>query len=314
MGTVMKLSIRWLLITTSSVLISAASLAADTQTPSNWQAELMAWRAERAKNLRAPNGWLSLVGLDWLNPGDNSVGSAAGNALKLKSQAVPYLGTVRLSKDSIELLPPANGYPKGLQVDGKPPANPQPLTADDKGKPSKITIATLQVTVIHRGDQYGLRIRDSQSPTRTGFHGLKWYPPNSALRVKAQWTPYNPPLKRKVPTILGTEIEADVPGKATFTLDGQTMNLEPILEEPGDTELFFIVKDTTSQDKSYGAGRFLYTPLPDHGLAQPGELWLDFNRLENPPCAYTPYATCPLPPPQNRLQVALPAGEQRYHD
>jgi len=310
----MKLSIRSLLIAACVVLIYAATFAADTQTPSNWQTELIAWRAERAKNLQAPNGWLSLVGLEWLKPGENSVGAAAGNALKLKSQAVPYLGTVRLGKDSIELLPPADGYPKGLQVDGKPPANPQPLTADDKSKPSKITIATLQVTVIHRGDQYGLRIRDSQSPTRTGFHGLKWYPPNPALRVKAEWTPYNPPLKRKVPTILGTEIEADVPGKATFTLDGQTMSLEPILEEPGDTELFFIVKDTTSQDKSYGAGRFLYTPLPDHGLAQAGELWLDFNRLENPPCAYTPYATCPLPPPQNRLQVALPAGEQRYHD
>ena len=310
----MKLSIRCFFVVACIVLTSAASFAADAQTPSNWQAELTAWRAERAKDLQAPNGWLSLVGLEWLKPGDNSVGSAEANALKLKSAAVPYLGIVRLNRDSIELLPPANGYPKGLQVDGKPPANPQPLTADEKGKPSKITIATLQVTVIHRGDQFGLRIRDSQSPTRTGFHGLKWYPPNPALRVKAQWTPYNPPLKRKVPTILGTEVEAEVPGKATFTLDGKTLSLEPIMEGPGETELFFIVKDTTSQDTSYGAGRFLYTPLPDHGLTQRGELWLDFNYLQNPPCAYTPYATCPLPPPQNRLQVALPAGEQRYHD
>jgi len=310
----MKLSIRCFFVAACIVLTSAASFAADAQTPSNWQAELTAWRAERAKDLQAPNGWLSLVGLEWLKPGDNSVGSAEANALKLKSAAVPYLGIVRLNRDSIELLPPANGYPKGLQVDGKPPANPQPLTADEKGKPSKINIATLQVTVIHRGDQFGLRIRDSQSPTRTGFHGLKWYPPNPALRVKAQWTPYNPPLKRKVPTILGTEVEAEVPGKATFTLDGKTLSLEPIMEGPGETELFFIVKDTTSQDTSYGAGRFLYTPLPDHGLTQRGELWLDFNYLQNPPCAYTPYATCPLPPPQNRLQVALPAGEQRYHD
>jgi len=227
---------------------------------------------------------------------------------------VPQLGIVRLNSNSIDLLPESGGYPKGLLVDGKTPGNPQPLAADDSGKPSKITIATMQVTVIRRGDKYGLRIRDSQSPTRTGFHGLKWYPPDPALRVKGQWTPYNPPLKRKVPTVLGTEIEADVPGKVTFTLNGQNLSLEPILEEPTDKVLFFIVKDTTSQDKTYGAGRFLYTPFPDHGLTQPGELWLDFNRLENPPCAYTPYATCPLAPPQNRLQVALPAGEQRYHD
>jgi uncharacterized protein (DUF1684 family) len=310
----MKLSTRWFLIAISAFVFTTAALAADTSTPSNWQKELMAWHAERAKNLQAPNGWLSLVGLDWLKPRNNSVGSAADNTLKLKSQAVPYLGIVRLNSNSIDLLPPANGYPKGLQVDGKTPANPQPLAADDTGKPTKITISTLLVTVIHRGDQFGLRIRDSQSPTRTGFHGLKWYPPNPALRVKGQWTPYNPPLKRKVPTILGTEIEADVPGKVTFALDGQSLSLEPILEEPTDKELFFIVKDTTTQEKSYGAGRFLYTPFPSNGLTQPGELWLDFNRLENPPCAYTPYATCPLPPPQNRLQVALPAGEQRYHD
>ncbi len=310
----MKLFIRTLLVVACISLIVAAAFAADTQPPADWQSGLLAWRAEHAKNLQAPNGWLSLVGLDWLKPGDNSVGSDAANVIKLKSPAPPNLGIVRLGNNSIELLPPNGGYPKGLQVDGKPPANPQPLTSDDTGKPSRITIATLQVTVIHRGDKYGLRIRDSQSPTRTGFHGLKWYPPNPALRVKAQWTPYNPPLKRKVPTVLGTEIEAEVPGKVTFTLDGQSLSLEPILEEPGDTELFFIIKDTTSQDKTYGAGRFLYTPFPDHGLTQPGELWLDFNRLENPPCAYTPYATCPLAPPQNRLQVALPAGEQRYHD
>ncbi|MFZ0707392.1 MAG: DUF1684 domain-containing protein [Candidatus Korobacteraceae bacterium] len=310
----MNLRHRSLLVAASVLFITAAAFAADTQPPADWQKDLLAWHSERAKNLQAPYGWLSLVGLDWLKPGDNSVGSAADNALKLKSQAVPHLGVVRLGSNSIELLPPAGGYPKELRVDGKAPANPQPLAADDQPKPSKITFATLQVTVIHRGDQYGLRIKDSQSPTRVGFHGLKWYPPDPALRVKAEWTPYNPPLKRKVPTVLGTEIEADVPGKVTFTLNGQSLSLEPILEDPGDKELFFIIKDTTTQDKSYGAGRFLYTPFPSHGLTQPGELWLDFNRLENPPCAYTPYATCPLAPPQNRLQVALPAGEQRYHD
>ncbi len=310
----MNLPRRTLLVAASILLITAAAFAADAQPPADWQKDLMSWHAERAKNLQAPNGWLSLVGLEWLKPGDNSVGNAADNTLKMRSKAVPHLGIVRMQNNSIELLSPAGGYPKELRVDGKTPANPQPLTADDSGKPSKITIETLQVTVIHRGEQYGLRIRDSQSPTRTGFHGLKWYPPDPALRVKAEWTPYNPPLKRKVPTVLGTEIEAEVPGKVTFTLNGQSLSLEPILEEPTDKELFFIIKDTTSQDKTYGAGRFLYTPFPNHGLTQPGELWLDFNRMENPPCAYTPYATCPLAPPQNRLQVALPAGEQRYHD
>jgi uncharacterized protein (DUF1684 family) len=107
---------------------------------------------------------------------------------------------------------------------------------------------------------------------------------------------------------------SDIPGVAEFTLDGKAFRLEPILESPDDKDLFFILRDATSRTETYGAGRFLYTDLPDHGLNQPGELWLDFNRAENPPCAYTPFATCPLPPPQNRLQVAIPAGQQRYHD
>jgi uncharacterized protein (DUF1684 family) len=115
----------------------------------------------------------------------------------------------------------------------------------------------------------------------------------------------------KIPTILGTTVEDKVPGAAEFTIDGKTVRLEPIVE---DGSLFFILRDTTSHSTTYGAGRFLYTELPSNGLDKPGELWLDFNRLQNPPCAYTPYATCPLPPPQNRLTVAIPAGERRYHD
>ena len=311
----MRLSGRILSVFVTILLISAAAVAADsTQTPADWQKNLLAWHAERAKNLQAPNGWLSLVGLEWLKNGDNTVGNAPENTLKLRGNSVPYVGIVRLQGTNITLLPPAGGYPKDLRVDGKAPLNPQNLAPDTTGKPSKVTIGTQTITVIQRGEQYGLRIRDTQSPTRTGFHGLKWYAPDPALRVKGQWTPYNPPLKRKIPTVLGTEIEAEVPGKVTFTINGQSLSLEPMLEEPTDKELMFVVKDTTSQEKTYGAGRFLYTKFPSNGLAQAGELWLDFNYLENPPCAYTPYATCPLAPPQNRLQVALPAGEQRYHD
>jgi uncharacterized protein (DUF1684 family) len=308
-------SARWHLVAAIVVTLTMLVSAAEPGTPPDWQSNLLTWRAQHSKNLQKPDGWLSLIGLNWLKPGDNSVGGASGNAIVLKTAAAPgNFGVIRLSKDSLELLPPADGYPKGLQVDGKAPQNPQRLGSDNPGKPSRMTIATLLVTVIHRGDQYALRVKDSQAPTRTGFHGLKWYAPDAALRVKAQWTPYNPPVKRKIPTILGTETEGIVPGKAEFRLNGQKLSLEPILESAEDKELFFIVRDTTSQDKTYRAGRFLYTDFASNGLTQPGELTLDFNRLENPPCAYTPFATCPLPPPQNRLQVALPAGEQRYHD
>jgi uncharacterized protein (DUF1684 family) len=117
-----------------------------------------------------------------------------------------------------------------------------------------------------------------------------------------------------IPTVLGTATHLPAPGVAEFTLDGHILRLEPVLEDPKSTDLFFILRDATSKTTTYGAGRFLYTELPDHGVSQPGEVWLDFNRLVNPPCAFTAYATCPLPPAQNRLSVSIPAGEQRYHD
>jgi hypothetical protein len=297
------------------LLTGSCIFASDAKTTSgNWQSELLAWRADYTKQLQKPDGWLTLVGLEWLKPGDNSFGAAPDNSLPLKTQTVSHIGVVQLSGQNLDLQPPKEGFPKGLMVDGKAPASSQKLISDDSGHPSKITLGTLTIVVIHRGDRYALRVKDSQAASRTQFHGLKWYEPNPSYRVQAKWVPYSPPKREKIPTILGTEVESTVPGAAEFTLEGKTLRLEPIIESPDSKELFFIVRDSTSKTKTYGAGRFLYTELPDHGLSQPGQLWLDFNRLENPPCAYTPYATCPLPPPQNRLQVGLPAGEQRYHD
>jgi len=294
---------------------AATSFAADkTATAPSWKAELLAWRAEQTKNLQTPNGWLTVIGLDWLKPGENSFGSAESNAQVIKAQTAPTLGVIKLDGDSLQLLPPAGGYPKTLLVDGAAPAKVQALSADTSGHPSKITNGSVTITIIHRGDRYGLRIKDSKAAARAQFHGLKWYAPNEAYRVTAKWIPYSPAHKVAIPTILGTDVMSDVPGVAEFTLDGKTYRLEPILESADDKDLFFILRDTTSKTETYGAGRFLYTPLPDHGLTQPGEVVLDFNRAENPPCAYTPYATCPLPPPQNRLPIPIPAGQQRYHD
>ena len=297
------------------LLLSLSALnATDTDSAATWKVSLLTWRADLAKELQQPNGWLTLIGLEWLKPGDNTFGSAPGNNLVVKAPTAAYLGVVQLNDQGLELLPPHGGYPKGLLVDGKVPENPQTLGSDDSQHPSTITTATVTITIIHRGERYGLRIKDSKAPARTQFHGLRWYPPDPTYCVQAKWIPYNPPHQVAIPTILGTEVKSDVPGAAEFTLDGKTLRLEPILESPDDKELFFILRDTTSTTETYGAGRFLYTPLPDHGLTQPGELVLDFNRAQNPPCAYTPYATCPLPPPQNRLPIPIPAGQQRYHD
>jgi uncharacterized protein (DUF1684 family) len=287
-----------------------ASASADD---SAWQTELNSWRAKRADNLQAPEGWLSLVGLDWLQEGDNSFGAAADSRIQINAKTPAHLGVVRLEKGTLRLLAPAGGFPKELLVDGHAAAE-QPLAADDSDKPSKLAIGSTTIIVINRDGRFALRVKDLQAPTRRGFHGLHWYPPNAAYRVHARWIPYNPAKVIDIPTVLGTTTHLPAPGAAEFTIDGQTVRLEPVLEDPKSTELFFIMRDATSKTTTYGAGRFLYSEFPDHGLTQPGELWLDFNRLVNPPCAFTAYATCPLPPTQNRLTIAIPAGEERYHD
>lgn len=282
-------------------------------TPESWQHDLLAWREKRAANLQKPEGWLSLIGLEWLKEGDNSVGSAADNKIQI-AKAPPHLAVVRLERGgALRLLPPAGGFPKELVVDSHP-AQEQALLSDDSPNSSKLSLGGLTIIVIHRDERYGLRIKDAQASTRVGFHGLHWYPPNAVYRVHAKWIPNNPPKMIDIPTILGTVSKLPAPGIAEFTLDGKVYRLEPVLEDPQSTELFFILRDITSKTATYGAGRFLYTEFPDHGLSQAGEVWLDFNELVNPPCAFTPYATCPLPPTQNRLSVAIPAGEKRYHD
>jgi uncharacterized protein len=294
-----------------SKIAGSTGKVADAQ--ASWQPDLLAWRAQRVAKLQAPEGWLSLIALGWLKEGDNSFGSAKDSRVPIAGNAPAHIAIVRLEKGTLRLLPPAGGFPKDLLVDGQP-AREQALLADDAEKPSKLTIGTLTIIVIHRDGEFALRIKDLQAPTRVAFHGLRWYAPDAAYRVHARWIPYNPPKVLDIPTVLGTTTHLPAPGVAEFTLDGQLLRLEPVLETPKSTELFFIMRDATSKTTTYGAGRFLYSELPDHGVGQPGEVWLDFNKLENPPCAFTAYATCPLPPPQNRLSVPIPAGEQRYHD
>ena len=281
-----------------------------------WLEEITSWRAQHAVELQKRDGWLALAGLEWLEPGDNSFGAAKDNKIHLPPSGPAHLGVLHLDAEAITLNPPAGGFPAGFLIDGKPPVQAQTLHTDpdhDKNNP-RLTIGTLNVYVIHRGERFALRIKDAKSAALTGFHGLKWYAPNQSYRVTARWIPYAPQKTFTIATLIGTTYPAQVPGSAEFTLHGKTYQLDPILEDPEVAKLFFVLRDTTSATKTYGACRFLYTGFPDHGLDKPGELVLDFNRLENPPCAYTPYATCPLPPPQNRLPIPLPVGEQRYHD
>jgi uncharacterized protein (DUF1684 family) len=292
-------------------LLAAPVFAQDA----NWEHELAAWRTQHVNDLLKPAGWLSLTGLEWLQAGDNSFGTAADNKIHLAGTGAGHIGILHLEGNSVQLLPPPGGFPPDLRV-ADAPAKEQLLSveADKDRNAPHLTIGTLNMYVIRREDKYALRVKDSKSPTLVGFHGLNWYEPNEKYRVKANWIPYNPPKSVTLATLAGTTYAQPVPGGAEFVLEGKTYRLEPVLEDPAATQLFFILRDTTSSTATYKACRFLYTVLPSHGVDKPGELWLDLNRLENPPCAYTPFATCPLPPPQNRLPIALPVGEKRYHE
>jgi uncharacterized protein (DUF1684 family) len=274
-----------------------------------WRKQLENWRSQRERELAAPDGWLTLVALDWLKGGVNTVGSAADNSVRIAG-APDHVGLLTVSGKTVQLLAPRDGFPADLKLDGGP-VREGPLSADER-RPSTLAWRGLTIVVLPRGDRYAVRVKDANSPTRAAFHGLHWYEPNLRYTVEAKWIPSNPPQTLKIPTVVGTTLTLPAPGVAEFTLDGKTLRLEPVLESPDDTALFFILRDATSKTTTYQAGRFLRTNFPDHGLSNPGTLVIDFNQLYNPPCAYTPYATCPLPPEQNRLPVAIEAGEQRY--
>ncbi|MGO9339922.1 MAG: DUF1684 domain-containing protein [Terracidiphilus sp.] len=280
-----------------------------TTAESEWLQDLDTWRTRRAQEVDAPDGWLTLAGLDWLKPGANSVGAAADNRIQLHAQGPDHIGLLTVSGKTVQLLSPAGGFPADLKIDGQP-AREGPLAAG--AKPAVISWHGLSMVVLDRGGRYAVRIKDANSAMRTGFHGLNWYAPDPQFSVEARWVPFTPPRIERIPTAIGTTLDLPAPGVAEFTLAGHKLTLEPVLESPGDQTLLFILKDETAQQTTYAGGRYLHAPFPDHGLGKPGMLILDFNRLENPACAYTPYATCPQPPEKNRLPVAIEAGEKRY--
>lgn len=303
-----------LLILASAIFFSISSAVWSAE-DSSWRTEILRWRKDHAADLQRPDGWLALSGLAWLQDGDNSVGSAADNKIRVPAGYPSHLAVLRLSGTTVTLLPPAGGFPSALQLAGSP-AKEGPVRVDpdkDKDNPH-LTIGTLNMYVIRRAERFALRIKDAHSPALVHFHGLNWYPPDPAYRVTGKWIPYTPQKTVVLATLVGTSYSQPVPGVVEFTLQGKSYRLEPVLEDPDVPKLFFILRDKTSATTTYGACRFLYTGFPSNGLGKPGELVLDFNRLENPPCAYTPYATCPLPPSGNRLAISLPVGEKRYHN
>jgi uncharacterized protein (DUF1684 family) len=241
----MKQSHRWIpgIVLSLGMVVMVAAGPKDA----SWQSELQSWRVERAKNLQAPEGWLSLIGLNWLNEGDNSFGAVEGNLFQISAKVPAHIAVLRLQKGTLRLLPPAEGFPKELKLDGKP-ASEATLFADDAQNPSKLTIGTVAIIIIHRDERYALRVKDTQAPSRSTFHGLSWYAPDEHYRIHAKWIPYTPPKILDIPTILGTVSKLPAPGVAEFTIEGRTVRLEPVLESPDSKRAVFHSAGYDEQD------------------------------------------------------------------
>lgn len=261
--------------------------------------EIAAWKAERVARLTAPDGWLSLIGLHWLEAGANTVGSAEDNSVRLSAGA-PYLGTLHLAADGKITFRAAPGSRSA--VDGVA-AGEHPIELRyGAAQPSLVSAGTVSFFVIKRGDKVGLRVRDTESARRTGFVGIDYFETDPTWRIEAQWVAFDQPRMIPITNVLGQTSAMPAPGKAVFTREGRTYELTPVLEGGPGEPLFFIMSDATSGVETYGASRFLYAAPP-----QDGKIILDFNRAQNPPCA-----TCPLPPKENRLPLRVTAGEKDY--
>jgi len=264
------------------------------------QREFEAWRKDRVASLSKPDGWLSLAGLYWLNPGDNKFGSAESNPVRFPDKAPAQMGTFTLDygKVHVSVLPDAK-----VTSDGAPVAQ-MDLISDQDGKPTILQMGSLSWYVIQRGDRFAIRIKDTDSPALQMFKGVPYYPYSEAWRFVATWEPYIPPKQVQVTNIVGQTFDQQCPGAYVFQKNGVTYRLEPTREE---NQLFLVFSDATTGRDTYGGGRFLYTSIPDMNTHK---VVLDFNRAYNPPCAFTAWATCPLPMPQNKLAIRVEAGEK----
>ncbi len=280
------------------LLLFVPALALDAG--ADYQSEVEHWRAQREADLKGPDGWLALAGLFWLKEGANTVGAGPENDIALPPNSTPvHAGVLQFHAGKTEF----HAAP-GLDASINGGSRRDGLLRSDSAQPDLLRIGRLTLLVIHRGSRYGIRLRDQESDARLHFSGLRWYPVRESYRVTADFHPYSPPKILLVPNVLGDTSRDPSPGYAEFVLLGQRLRLEPTVEEG---RLFFVFRDRTAGRTTYGAGRFLKSDMPSGG-----KVTLDFNEAYNPPCAFTPYATCPLPTPDNRLPIAIEAGELNY--
>lgn len=277
-----------------------------TAVNSAFQAEHRAWRDQRQAELLRPDGWTSLVGLHWLELKAHHIGSGEriGNTMRL-AFGPERMGLVTRDNDGSYWFTPEQGVE--LTYNGEPLKGRVRLYSDRDGVQSVIGFDEDKgkLTLVQRGDRHALRVRHSEAPTRVQFAGLQYWPADPSWRIEGRFIAHPPGKTLPIADIVGTQNNSPNPGVVEFVRDGRTFRLEALADGDG---LFFVLADRTSGHGSYPAGRFLDAAGPDPS----GRVVLDFNRAYNPPCAFTLFATCPLPPPENRLDLAITAGEKNY--
>lgn len=301
----MKILTRMTVLFGCIAVAQATSLGAPA--PGSDRPDYTAERAARVKELTQPYGWLSLTALQWLKPGDTTVGSAPGNTLVLAG-APAHLATFEQKNGKVTIVAAA----PSLTLHGHPlvPGDPGSVIGSGEDDGSALANGRLRLWVIDRSGQRYLRVKDPEAPTLRQFHGLRWYAPDQHFRVEARWIPDAPPHVLHVTNEIGQVSSVTIPGHVEFELNGAKQVLIPI--EADKEGLWFVFRDETYRQTTYGGGRFLTTDVPSNGLDRAGTVILDFNEAVNPPCAYSPFATCPLAPREARLPIAVPVGEKRY--
>jgi uncharacterized protein len=263
-------------------------------TPEEHRASVLAWRAAREARLRDPDGWLTLVGLHWLAPGENRFGSDPGNDVVIRSESVPAsAGVLVVDEDGVT-----------LQRAGTEDVRLQP---DVTGEPTILRFGRIHAHVIQREPRFGLRVRDRESPALATFPGMRHFPIDIGWRLTGRLEPAAPDERLEIVDVTGTVTRDPTPGAVAFEREGTTWRLQAL---PGgdDGSLWLIFADATSGRSTYGGGRFLYTDP----VAEDGSVVVDFNLAYNPPCVFSQFATCPMPPAANRLPLAIEAGELDY--
>jgi uncharacterized protein len=285
----------------AAILAAVALVVPACSTVPSAPADWSSWQSRRSESVGGTNGWTTVVGLHWLNEGANSAGSDPTNQVVLGSDRIP--ASIGVFRRKGKLLSFAAAQGTDVRCDGQPIGRIE-LKTDASPKPTKLQVGSISIVAIERGDRIGLRVRDPASAERRHFKGLQWFPYDPAWRLEGRFVPFAFERRLRVPDVTGSTQEFICPGSIVFKAKGSEHRLD-VFQEPGEEEFFILFHDRTAGTSTYEAGRFLYVPKP--GLD--GRVVIDFNRAFTPPCGFTHFATCPLPPKQNWLSLAVRAGE-----